>query len=281
MKKIKINYSILIVILITWLFGFLRQYLFMFLILFMHEAAHLLVMAYKEIGISQIKIDPFGINIRTNKNLIKEPDKEILTSLAGPFINILSAFFVFVLVKDKPFNRDISFFMGANLSIGFFNLLPVFPLDGGRALKAALSKKIGYLKSYRFVLVLTRVISIFLIAAGGYILYKTKFNFSVCLIGSFLLFNVLLEKNHTYYYLVWELSEYKKKNRHIEKMPVKYLAVKRDFPLRKILNELSFNKYHIIIILEGGRKIGSFTEGELMECLIKKGSKAKACDLYQ
>ena len=274
-KYFKVNPHFFTVGAITYLFGFLEEYILMFLILVLHELSHLVAISYEKIEISYIKLEPFGITVRLKDRIFKSPKKEIVMALAGPLSNFLFAYTGYVIDFEK-----LSFFVYSNLSMGIFNLLPAYPLDGGRILKAILLGKYGYLKSYKFVLNLTKIISVVFIIFGGYILYITRFNFFICITGCFLYFNVLTEKNYSYFYLAYEISEYKKKNRHIKKMPVITVAVNKDFGIREILNDLSFIRYYIFEVIDNGRRICSLTESELIEGLIKKGAKARISDIF-
>lgn len=274
MKNIKISPYFFIIFLISVFLGIYKNFLLAFFTVFFHEAGHLLFINKSKIEINYIKIEPFGITIRLKSFFIKNNKEEILIALWGPLFNFILAFLSFVFFKEK-----LMFFTLSNLSMGVFNLLPAYPLDGGRILRAFFSEKIGYLKSYRLTFKATKIISSLITVMGLFVIYKTKFNFSVCIIGAFLLFNLAKEKNQTYYYLLKELTDYKEKNKDIDKMPVKYIAVNKNFIVRKILCELSFSRYHIFSVIEKGKIIATFTEGELMEGIIKKGSKVKICDL--
>ena len=171
--------------------------------------------------------------------------------------------------------------MYANLSMGLFNLLPAYPLDGGRVLRAYLSIKYGYIKSYRFVLILSKIIAVIIAITGILILWITRFNFFILLTGCFLYFNLLTEKNYSYYYVMREISEYKQKNRSIEKMPIINIAVSPEFYLRKIISDLSFTRYYIFSVIYEGKKIAEFTESELIEAILNSGSGIKIKDILE
>ena len=275
MKRfIKINPALFAVIPITYFMGFLEEYFLMFAVLLFHELFHLIAICFEDIKIMYIKIEPFGITIRLRERVFENPKKELVMAIAGPFSNFLLAFILYLF---SPIS--FSYLILANLSMGVFNLLPVCPLDGGRILKAYLTPKYGYIKSYKTVLLLTKVLSVFLIILGIFIIYFTRFNYSVCIIGCFLFFNLLTEKNHSLYYLTKEISEYKKKNKNIEKMPVVSVAVNKNFPVRKILSDLSFTRYYIFTVIENAKIIAKLTEGELIEALIKHGAGIKIKDV--
>lgn len=273
-KHIKISPLFFGVALIMYFLGFVREYFLMFLILILHESGHLIALSKEEIKISYIKIEPFGLTIRFKDRLIKNPKTEIITAMAGPLANFILALAAFLISKDR-----FGFFILANLSMGIFNLLPVYPLDGGRILKAFLSLKHGYIKSCRFVFLLSAFISIVTVIFGAYLLFCYNFNFSLCLTGCFLFFNLLTEKNQHFFYLAGEFSEYKKKNSDIEKMPVVHIAVNKNFSVRKIIRELSFTRYLIFSVIDNGKCIAQLTEGELIDSLINKKAGIRIKDI--
>ncbi|MBQ4109520.1 MAG: site-2 protease family protein [Clostridia bacterium] len=277
MKNIKINPILILPLAVSWWFGFLESYISMFLILTFHEAAHLLAVNSKKAELEHIKIEPFGINIKLKEDYIKNPWDEIIIALAGPLMNLfLSAFFMILPVK----NQITEFIITANLSLAAVNLIPALPLDGGRILRAFLSLFTGHIKSYQYCFKITKYISFFLIITGIYIMYKTRFNFSLCLIGCFLFFNLITEQKNSKLYIMKEIAEYKEKQRYLSKtLKICDLAVLPDYKPVKILEHLSFNRYYKIHVIDKTKDIGSLTETQLIEGLIKFGSDVKILDL--
>jgi len=100
---------------------------FSFLILSMlHELGHLAVMVLFGVGVRHIRVGAFGTVISASPMSLWA---ELLCSLAGPFVNL---FCFWVL---HPIHLDAALL---SLLLACYNLLPVYPLDGGRALRAAL-----------------------------------------------------------------------------------------------------------------------------------------------
>ncbi len=272
-----INPFIIAVILISAYFGYFDEYIIMFTALLLHETAHLVSVKRNLIEINSIRIEPFGMRITLKDEIINNPYDEIKIALAGPLFSIITGLISAIFFKGYY----MDYFAKANIYLGIFNILPAYPTDGGRILRAYLSTKTGYLKSYNTTRKLTLYISLLILLAGGYILWVTKFNFSVCIIGMFLCFGVLTEKNHTTYYLNKELSNFKNKNTPFDKMPVMRIAVKLSYPIRKVLSELSLSRYLILEIIEGNKKLGELTEGEVMEEMLIKGSDITIKDIYK
>lgn len=275
MKRfVRISPFCLPVILIAVLGGFWQRYLLMLTVMVFHELAHLLALWKREVLVQFIALEPFGMHIRLQKALPEAPEDEIIMALAGPLCNFLLALFLRIGLSFAS-HPEVQFFYVANLCCGTLNLLPAVPLDGGRVLRAFLSKWLGYIKAFYFCQRLTKVLSFLLILAGGYLLWKTGFNFSLCLIGCFLYSNLLTEKQQFHLYLMREIADYKKGRKLKETIPVCHLAADGELRAGKLLSRLCHNRYYMVTVLSDIHPIGMLTEGELINGMIKKGVAAK------
>lgn len=79
--------------------------------------------------------------------------KKLIIALAGPFINLLFII-LFIILKQK------SILIYINIIILIFNLLPIYPLDGGRILKYFLAIFCGRRKAYSITYVISNIVAI-------------------------------------------------------------------------------------------------------------------------
>ena len=107
----------------------------------LHELGHSVVARAKGGYIHEIVLYPFGGAAKIS-NLSKKPIDEILIALAGPAVSLALAVIFLPLEATHLLGR-------INAMLCLFNLLPVFPMDGGRVLRAALSIKNGRLSATR------------------------------------------------------------------------------------------------------------------------------------
>jgi Zn-dependent protease len=107
----------------------------------LHELGHSLVARAKGGYIHEIVLYPFGGAARI-ANIPTRPIDEILVALAGPAVSFILA----VLFQQVEW---LVFLSWLNYMLFFFNLLPVFPMDGGRVLRAGLAIKHGRVSATR------------------------------------------------------------------------------------------------------------------------------------
>jgi Zn-dependent protease/predicted transcriptional regulator len=121
----------------------------LFLSVLLHELAHSLYALRKGGQVRDITLMMVG-GVSQISEMPREPRHEAIMAFAGPLTSIVLGvvlFGVHALIADTPsFQlRFATFYLGGlNLFLGFFNLLPAFPMDGGRILRALLAMKLDY-----------------------------------------------------------------------------------------------------------------------------------------
>jgi Zn-dependent protease len=115
----------------------------------LHEVGHSLVARAKGSRILEILLLPIGGMARLNQ-LPRNPADEIQTALAGPAVSValgLAGFWFAPLLV--PVNPILAFMVAElgriNLFLAIFNLIPSFPMDGGRVFRAFLTPRLGRL----------------------------------------------------------------------------------------------------------------------------------------
>lgn len=101
----------------------------------LHEVGHLLPLSLFGVHVEGIYFTVFGVEIQADTKYLPYW-KDIVCTLAGPLMNILTAFILARTAGDY-------LLAGANLLQGCFNLLPLTGLDGARALHLLLNWLIG------------------------------------------------------------------------------------------------------------------------------------------
>jgi Zn-dependent protease/CBS domain-containing protein len=134
-----------------WVMGFFGA-VFLFLSVLIHELTHSYIAKKEGIEVREITLFLFG----GVSQLVKEPDdpqKELKVAMGGPISSLVLAFIFWIFSKMTSQAPNLILYTGLlsylafiNLSLAVFNLIPGFPLDGGRVLRAIYWKKTGSLK---------------------------------------------------------------------------------------------------------------------------------------
>lgn len=135
--KIKISLWWYFFLLMATLSNSLKTFIIIFIMLSIHEMAHVLCAIYFHYEVSTIKILPFGLGAVIEHIDHGSSIEEILILAAGLSTHLFYPF-IFELMYDLGFISKLycTYLIHINMSILFFNLLPIYPLDGGRLLDA-------------------------------------------------------------------------------------------------------------------------------------------------
>ncbi len=131
----------------AWLLGVITT-AGLFLSVFGHELSHALMARAEGIEIDEIVLHPFG-GLARLRSEPENPRAELRIAVAGPAASFLFAILAFAATKvaalgDYVATVVVFFFLAwGNLLLAVFNLLPGYPLDGGRVLRAMLWRKSG------------------------------------------------------------------------------------------------------------------------------------------
>ena len=146
-----------------------------------HELAHALVALKSGVGVKSIILLPIGgVTLMNDESQrVPDPRRDIRIALAGPFVNIVLA--VFFGTGTLLFLHNIDLFarplvhadhlvrslVWGNLFLGAFNLLPAYPMDGGRVLRAWLSERMDYLRATRRAVMVGQLFALLFILTGA------------------------------------------------------------------------------------------------------------------
>jgi Zn-dependent protease len=141
----------------------------LFVSVFLHELGH--AMAAKLYGIKtrSITLYPFG-GIAAIENLPEDPTQEFWIAVAGPAVNFLIAGICtpLLLLHNEMLNMIIFW----NVLMGVFNLLPAYPMDGGRVLRSMLQRKYNFIRSTEIAIAISSIFAwIFMVYGFTYKLY--------------------------------------------------------------------------------------------------------------
>jgi stage IV sporulation protein FB len=145
--------------------------------------------------VRDIVLLPIGGMARAER-IPENPWQEIVVAVSGPIVNFVLAavFFLLLWFTGGAFGFGESFFsdlLAINLVLGTFNLIPAFPMDGGRVLRALLAVRFPYLKATRYARAVGQVIALLFVVVG----FLNSAFLMLPVIAVFIFFGAMSEEN--------------------------------------------------------------------------------------
>lgn len=143
MKKFKIGISFFVLVFVCVVLKNVVLLVNYILALALHELAHLFVAFKRGYSLKFIKLDIFGLAIELNEKI--DNDDSFAINVAGPLFNLFLCLVCVALYWLVPASfKILNGFCFSNLVLAVFNLLPIYPLDGGKLLKTFFKEEKSY-----------------------------------------------------------------------------------------------------------------------------------------
>ncbi len=230
----------------------------------LHELSHLAAALAIGLKPSHISFHPFGVNLKLGNKIVYSLADEIILYASGPLCNAVLALGAAVVFSRYP-NPYIKFFYVENILLFCVNMLPVLPLDGGIILRKILACRMGNRAAGRVVRVISLCFTVALLILGGYVVYVTKFNFSVLFLAVFLAGSIFTQSEKYNIDFVKELMYYK--NKPCKR--VRLIIADKDESPRKTAERFVPGKYSVVCVMNKNGEIEELlTETQIVDKLI-------------
>lgn len=175
--QIKLDLKIFLFALIFVFTGQIELYIVFMFFTLIHELGHMLAGMVLGLKPQKMSILPVGFSVtftkKNNKN--KKTNwtiQKLIIAITGPIVNILLAILLSYSTKVQIWNISSEIMVYTNLLIALFNLIPIYPLDGGRIAKCILTLLYTRKQVYVYIHLITKMsICILTIACSIWILY--------------------------------------------------------------------------------------------------------------
>jgi Zn-dependent protease len=261
---IPIELHITFILLMAVVFIFSTPYFFaLILLLFafvvIHELSHSVVARHYNIKVRKIVLYPIG-GVSEIDELPDNPRIEWRMAAAGPFSSIVIGLLFYGLSFITPittadtlygsFTLDMAIL---NLFLGAFNLIPAFPMDGGRVFRALLAERMKYTDATKYAAYIGKLLGIAMAVVGFF------YNIFLIIIGAFVYIGASEEAEQTI------VSTTMARVRVKDVMSTEVASVKPEATLSEALEIMFKARYHDALVEKDGVFQGVVTWNEIMK----------------
>jgi Zn-dependent protease len=137
-----------------------------------HEFGHIFMARAFGVATPDVTLLPIG-GVARLERIPEAPHQEFLVAIAGPLVNVAIAIGLVVLAGasltggglaavDSPHVSLLDRLAAVNIFLAVFNMVPAFPMDGGRVLRAALSTRLGFVRATGVAAAIGQVLAVVL-----------------------------------------------------------------------------------------------------------------------
>lgn len=230
----------------------------------LHELGHALVAQHFGIGTRNITLLPIG-GVAQLERMPTASREELYIALAGPAVNVViggALFGVLALLPGPDAFAILPRLALANLVLAVFNLLPAFPMDGGRVLRAALAVRMGRLAATRRAVAIGRGFAVVFALLGLWL------NTVLLLVGIFVWIAASGELMGV------EMQAAAEHQRVSDAMVLRFSWLRPEDTLQRALDELLAGTQEDFPVVGRGRVLGMLYKPELMHALAEHGGAA-------
>lgn len=234
-----------------------------FACIILHEFGHALTARRFGVRTKHIRVLPIGC-VAELERIPEDPWQELSIAIAGPLVTaaiaIVLAFVVQMLgTQASPVDAEgFALLMWCNVALLLFNLVPAFPMDGGRVLRAILAMKMDHLRATEVAVNVGQKIAMVFIILGLF------YNFLLVFVGLFVYFSAGAERMFVRTHALTKGVPVR------DAMVRRFFGVKQTAPLQEaITGLLDSTQIAFPIVNESGGVVGTLTRQQILKAARK------------
>ena len=241
-------------------FGHALDFVWTLLALLFHEGAHALMARARGYVVKKIVLLPYGAMMSAGENFDKT--SSVLIGLAGPCCNIVLALVTLGLWWLYPASYPYTIaFLYANLSLGLFNLLPVYPLDGSRVVLGFCKNKLKAIKGLQIAGIACSFLFLGLFVSSFFF----GLNFTFGIMAVFLFYGATFASKDETYSSVLDVAC---KNYDLG-VEIKRVEISKNTPILRLFHHVGRLTKTTFDIVDDGKLLRTLTEEDLKNIAVK------------
>lgn len=229
--------------------GFKSEMIVGFIIILIHEIIHLVTARVLGFSGFSVEILPIGAVLKLRDLEEATPKEDLIISISGPLGNFCIALIGGIINYFYNSNLLVQI-INYNLVLGVFNLIPAYPLDGGRILKDIFATRLIYKKANEIALRISIGIGYIFLLGFFTSLFMGIPNLNLLLIAIFILVISYREKRRIAYIIMGYIIKKKEKLTKRGYIENKSVSVYYKLSLLQVLELVDKNKYNVFTILD-------------------------------
>lgn len=259
--QIKVHPLFFVLALALVAFGQALPFVWTIVALVLHELAHMAFARMRGFVVKKLVLLPFGAMMSTEEAF--DRTSSVIIGLAGPVCNFLLALITlgiwWIVPQAYPYTQP---FFYANMSLGIFNMLPVYPLDGARVVLGFCKNKLKAVKGLQIAGVVCSLAFLGLFIASFFF----KLNFTLGIIAVFLFYGASFGTKDEMYVSVLDSAT---KN-YLLGVEQKTVKLSQETPIIRFYHHVGASCETTFIVLdEEGREKARLSEEQLKLLAVK------------
>ena len=263
--NIHITFFLLLLLVLSGGIRWITLVIGVFFFVTIHELCHSLVAKRFGVKVKEITLLPIG-GLASMSKIPDKPVQELYISLAGPLSNIVVIVLFYYPLKyllgpevlfhplsTATWPLTLAYLYWINLILAGFNLIPAFPMDGGRVLRAILANWLGYQRATKIAASLGHFFALIFAYFG-----IVQFNIILIVIAVFIYMAASNEE------LQVDVKETLKRFKVRDILPGDFLTVDSNATVKKLLELIYHSHQEDFPVVDSGQLVGFVTRQEIM-----------------